>query len=175
MNFEEAIIAATELEAQGIIPYEIDENHFFRSRLTYPRVQFEIHRREDADYFYVYCQGETLLELYTSSGPCYASFDGDNVKIHSDANGKISFFEGGGLPFAGHVGGFSVRGVEPGAKLFAVFEVYGPVASKSLRTFKRVGDDGDLGVKLLDRGGVTYQIDGRNDLGHSHNTVTLLA
>lgn len=138
-----ALQHALELESMGIVPYTIDENGYFKSTRTYPRMCIYT---QDA---MIPISGDTLLEICGDKGNVVVSFSPrtPNLIFKGDEKTKtLKLFDG--LPISGQCHQPCVSNMESVYGVYAVFEVYGPKYRKQLIQY-RDKNDNNYGVKLF--------------------------
>lgn len=156
---------AAELEAAGVVPYKIDSNGFFESARKYPIIASLIPQDETKIAF----GGDTLLYLYSPNGEFNVVFYGGRTFHSTDQ--RLNLFTGG-LPLIGQCWPPKIERLSPETKVYAVLEVYGTQKRRELASWCDARD-GNYGVRLKGDNGAEYRVYGKQDPGHSHNTVVL--
>jgi hypothetical protein len=151
---------AEELEAEGIIPYILNRaNGLFMSTRKYPILTLEVPENN-----MVQRGGETLLSLYCSKG---GSFDVVFPELTlKSVDGKVKMFKGG-LPLIGQCSPPKIVRNSPTTKVYAVYELYGKEKRRELAQYSFKDN---VGV-LVETETQAYRVKGKNDPGHSHNTL----
>lgn len=169
MEIQNPILLAGELEKNGVKPYIIDDNSFFKSCDKYPRFIVDItnYDKNNKNGISTGSHGDVLLKVFSNKGSFNAKF-ASGLILSSNKDGEISFFEGG-LPLVGQCCNPPfIENYDTDAKLYAVFEFYGSVERHKLASFR----ENKFGLKLKDSN-ETYQIVGGHDIGFNCNSVIM--
>ena len=156
-----ALEHALELEKRGVIPYVIDEQGFFKSTRTYPRITIFTND------VMMPVAGDTILDIKGVKCMPIISyrFQGGLIMI-SGNEGKILHVFDGGQPITGQCYQPIIDNINDCNGVYVTFEVYGPKFRKALIDYRDKTRHEDCGVKLkISNLGMNYQVFGCNNSG----------
>lgn len=136
-----ALSHAIELENKGVIPYVIDEQGYFRSTCTYPRICIFT---KDA---MIPVTGDTLLYVKGETLTPILKYESKRQK-HSiqGTDNQTNVFDGG-QPITGQSYQPIIDNIDACKGVYATFEVYGPKFRKALIDYRDTTNR-DNGVKM---------------------------
>jgi hypothetical protein len=173
MSYETITEIANGLHKDGVKCYHIDENGFFDTTYRAPQMTFEI-----TDPKWIGRHGDNLLRVFSDKGTVALRWPG---VVPREAEGPedewlfrgahIEVFGKTGLPLCACPGGRPVyMKSDPKARVWATYEIYPDEQRAELARYSDPVSEGEWGVKLRFADSV-WQVGGRLDPGHSHNTI----
>lgn len=160
---------AAELEAAGVEPYKIRKSDgLFSSTHRYPFFTEQVPSDNR-----VLRAGDTLLSLHSTGGSFRVVFPAVTLESKDGQyGGNVRMFNEG-LPLIGQCSPPIIIRDSPETKVYAVYEIYGPKKRQELASYCYKDDKGVLVIHTENNIPAFYRVGGKDDPGHTRNTLYL--